>query len=82
MHQLYTFYTAIHLILSLKRRTTLHQDKIAHPSVPIIWRVPLYIVSLSNSPILPTFMPALAKALSADCAPGPGVFVLYNTKKM
>ena len=32
-----------------------------------------------TSSILPIFIPALAKALSADCAPGPGVLVLWRT---
>lgn len=33
---------------------------------------------LQYSPIRPIFIPDLANALSADCAPGPGVFVLKH----
>ena len=36
---------------------------------------------LGTLPILPIFIPALARALSADCAPGPGVLVLRSKHK-
>ena len=46
----------------------------------IIMRQPRIIISGLGIflPILPIFIPALARARSADCAPGPGVFVLQQ----
>ena len=40
----------------------------------ILWHVQCTVYL----PILPIFIPDLASALSADCAPGPGVFVLLG----
>lgn len=51
------------------------------------WTTSLFLKSLSADvghwtlPIRPIFMPERAKALRADWAPGPGVFVLLDTVK-